>query len=244
MLSDLTAGKVRIIEGGEWPRSVAGFLPAANRLLIDPLAEIHCTNEDPDLRSPRNPEARYLKGGGEALPSESSAYDLAIIENCIDHVRDANGVMRELGRVLRPGGILYLTVNCRTPIGFYVHRVLSTLRLDPGHPHTFTPERLRRVLQQFGFELLDMKVGSYQKAHDEDLNSASLHARRKSLLPSASLSPRLPYSAALVILIERMDSTSLPLAGTSDRPAPGVRRPWRSGDSPDPSRAQPAATGS
>jgi len=84
--------------------------------------------------------------------------------------------------VLRPGGLLYLTVNCRTPTGYWVHRLLSRLRLDPGHPHTFTPPKLRQMLERFGFEVLDLEVGSYVEARKEDQASASPKARLKARL--------------------------------------------------------------
>jgi SAM-dependent methyltransferase len=179
-LSDATSGRARVIEVGCGPVGLAGFFPASERLLVDPLEDYYRHNEV--LSKLRNPEAVYRAGGGEALPAEAGQYDLAVIENCIDHVRDADAVMRELVRVLRVGGLLYLTVNCRTPTGYWVHRMLSRLRLDPGHPHTFTPPKLRRMLEHFGFDVLDIEVGSYAEALKEDQNSASRKARLKARL--------------------------------------------------------------
>lgn len=179
-LSDATEGQARVIEVGCGPVGLAGFFPAAERLLVDPLEDYYRTNQV--LVALRNPQAVYRAGGGEALPAAAGQYDLAVIENCIDHVRDADAVMRELVRVLRPGGLLYLTVNCRTPTGYWVHRLLSRLRLDPGHPHTFTPPKLRQMLEGFGFEVLDLEVGSYEEARKEDRASSSRKARLKARL--------------------------------------------------------------
>src|SRR5437899_1747709 len=72
------------------------------------------------LAALRDPAVDYREGSVEALPCESGHYDLAIIENCIDHVRDMHAGMRELQRALRTGGALYLTVNCRTKWGFVI----------------------------------------------------------------------------------------------------------------------------
>jgi hypothetical protein len=90
--------------------------------------------------------------------------------------------MRELGRALRPDGILYLTVNCRSKTGYMVHRMLSSLRLDPGHPHTFTPPRVAALLRGHGFEPVDTEIGSYEEARREDLASPTRKAHLKAYL--------------------------------------------------------------
>jgi len=193
-LAELTEGSAKVIEVGSGPVGLAGQFLAAERLLIDPLADYYATNEV--LTALRNPDAVYRAGSGEKLPADSGRYDLAIIENCIDHVQDMDGVMRELARVLRPGAWLYITVNCRSPWGYYVHRILSLLRLDPGHPHTFTPARLERLVRRFGFRTLDQQFGSYQQAREKDRASDSARARLKARLGISE------YRAALVACLE------------------------------------------
>lgn len=171
---------VKVIEVGSGPLGLTGFFPAGERLLVDPLEGFYANNTV--LSSLRNSAAVYKKGSGEDLPAPSGHYDLAVIENCIDHVKNVDAVMKELVRVLKPEGLLYITVNCRTPLGFLVHRLLSRLRLDPGHPHTFTPPKFSGLIKRFGFEVLDMTVGSFNQARQEDLASNSRRARLKAHL--------------------------------------------------------------
>jgi SAM-dependent methyltransferase len=147
---------------------------------VDPLADFYGTHEA--LAALRRPDATYVAAGGESMPVETAAFDLAVIENCIDHVQDADGVLRELRRVLRPGGTLFLTVNCRSAAGYYVHRLISSLRLDPGHPHTFTPDRAVARLEASGFSVDDLEVGSYEQERAADLASNSRKARLKARL--------------------------------------------------------------
>lgn len=156
-LEALTAGRARVIEVGSGPVGVVGFFPAMERMAIDPLEPYYSSN--PTLSALRVPSVDYRQGWVESLPCESGRYDLAIMENCIDHVRDVTAAMRELKRALRATGTLYLTVNCRTGWGFLVHRALSRLRLDAGHPHTFTPRRTRRLLRDHGFRELKFEAG-------------------------------------------------------------------------------------
>jgi SAM-dependent methyltransferase len=179
-LAESVAPAVRVLEVGGGPIGVATFYPGSRKLSVDPLQDYYAGNEV--LRALRSPSMEYRTGVGEDLPCEDEEFDMAMIENCIDHVQKVDGVMSELHRSLRPGGILYLTVNCRNPVGYYVHRVLSRLRIDPGHPHTFTPDRTTALLRRHGFEVLDVAVGSYEKARTEDLESEHSRARWKARL--------------------------------------------------------------
>jgi len=176
----LAEGRARVIEVGCGPVGVVGFLPAAERVAVDPLEPYYVTNAT--LTALREPTVAYRGGSAEALPCESGHFDLAIIENCIDHVRDAGAAMRELRRALHSTGTLYLTVNCRTPWGFVVHRALSNLRLDPGHPHSFTPPRLQRLLRDHGFTPLQFETETREEARRVQFDASALRASVKALL--------------------------------------------------------------
>jgi SAM-dependent methyltransferase len=179
-LAQLTDGCARVLEVGCGPVGVVGFFPAAERVAIDPLEPYYASNAT--LTALRNPAVEYRQGPAEALPCPSGRYDLAIIENCIDHVRDVKAAMGELKRALSVAGTLYLTVNCRTPWGFVVHRVLSRLRVDAGHPHTFTPPRVASLLRTTGFESLNVEVESYADARRADWNARETRAHVKALV--------------------------------------------------------------
>jgi SAM-dependent methyltransferase len=165
---------------GSGPLGIVSFFPAGERVAVDPLETFYAGNSV--LTGLRDPHVQYRQGGGEALPCESGHYDLAIIENCIDHVQDVAAVMQELRRVLVPAGVLYLTVNCRTRWGFWVHRALSTLRVDAGHPHTFTARRARVLIHSSGFEIRSLDIGSYMEALWADLHAPQAKGRLKGLL--------------------------------------------------------------
>lgn len=179
-LQRLTTGDAAVVEVGSGPVGVSTFFPGAERVAVDPLMDQYARH--PAFASARDPDVKYLQGRGEQLPCLSGHYDLAIIENCIDHVQDVTSVMRELSRVLKPDGVLYLTVNNRTRAGYYVHRVLSRLRIDRGHPHTFTPDRTVERVCRSGFRPLDTDIGSYRQALREDLTAEDLRSRLKAVL--------------------------------------------------------------
>jgi SAM-dependent methyltransferase len=179
-LSRLLQGDATVLEVGSGPVGVAGFFPAGERILVDPLADYYAENAE--LVALRNRSARYIGTPGEAIPVPEASVDLVICENCIDHVSDCHAVMREIGRVLRPDGVLYLTVNCRSRPGYFVHRALSSCRLDPGHPHTFTPNRLRRLLIRHGFAPAVWEIEDFTPAWLADLRSSDRTARLKAVL--------------------------------------------------------------
>jgi SAM-dependent methyltransferase len=179
-VQDVTDGSSRVLEIGSGPIGVAAYFPAASRVAVDPLEDFYSRNER--LIELRQPDMEYRVGQGEALPVGDGEFDLAIMENCIDHVRDPDAVMQEIRRVLRPNGVLYLTVNCRAVPGYYVHRLLSRLRVDAGHPHTFTAARLRRMVVRHGFEIQRSDEETFTAAWMADLRAPAWKDRMKGVL--------------------------------------------------------------
>ncbi len=178
--SGLLDGSRKIMEIGSGPVGIIGYLPGQDRSAIDPLNRFYST--DPNLTLLRSPGVQYVDAPGEAIPVESSSYDLVIMENCIDHTADPTAVLREIHRVLVPGGTLYLTVNARSRPGYWMHRLLARLELDPGHPHTFTERRFSSFLEAGGFDLSYFESTSWWQAWKRDLTSGGWKPRAKGLL--------------------------------------------------------------
>ena len=53
--------------------------------------------------------AAFVQGDGERLPFRDGVFDLVFSHSVIEHVAQAEGYLRECHRVLRPGGVLYLS---------------------------------------------------------------------------------------------------------------------------------------
>jgi SAM-dependent methyltransferase len=109
----------------------------------------------------RLPEATFVELEPDApLPFGDSEFDLVLLAETIEHVRDVQLLLSELRRVLRPGGRLAVT----TP----AHGRLTGLRLfaggfesefDPLSPHLrfLTKRSLRSLLEQLGFEPVSLE---------------------------------------------------------------------------------------
>lgn len=178
--ADVAAGTSRILEVGGGPVGILPFLPGSRRMSVDPLADVYA--EDDALASLRSPDIEYRAAPGESIPADDGSFDLVLIENCIDHVKDMHAVLAELNRVMVEGGMLYLTVNARCLPGYYVHRALSRLKLDPGHPHTMTRHRPLRLVEGAGFQVLGHTAGSFWKEWVSDLRGPGLRPRAKAVL--------------------------------------------------------------
>jgi SAM-dependent methyltransferase len=171
-------GRRAILELGSGPVGVVGSL--RGRVAVDPLNDAYA--RPPNLVALRDPAVDYLANAAENLPLDSASFDLVIMENCIDHVQDMDAVMSEIRRVLVPGGVLYLTVNSRSAVGYWVHRALARVSLDPGHPHTFTSGRFRRLIERHGFDIREFEEASRFQAWLEHLRSPAIRHRIKALL--------------------------------------------------------------
>lgn len=78
--------------------------------------------------------------GGKVMPLEASSFDAAICIEVLEHAEDPGLLLSEIARVLRPGGVLVLTV----PWSARRHHI-------PHDYHRFTQERLQSLLAASGF---------------------------------------------------------------------------------------------
>jgi SAM-dependent methyltransferase len=73
--------------------------------------------DSPSLTGHRAPGMPILRGVGEHLPFAGESFDLVVCLWVLEHVREPLTVLREVARVLRPGGhFVFLTPNLRNPL--------------------------------------------------------------------------------------------------------------------------------
>src|SRR6266850_385635 len=73
--------------------------------------------DQPSLAEYRAPGMPILRGVGERLPFTDEVFDLVVRLWVLEHLKDPLTVLREVRRVLRPGGhFVFLTPNLRNPL--------------------------------------------------------------------------------------------------------------------------------
>lgn len=111
-----------------------------------------------------------VQGGIEHLALAAGAVDKVICSEVLEHVEDDATALREIYRVLRPGGVLALTVpNAAYPFLWDpINRMLQDLLGRPirggplagiwaGHRRLYTRARLERAVREAGFVVEDSR---------------------------------------------------------------------------------------
>jgi ubiquinone/menaquinone biosynthesis C-methylase UbiE len=176
-LQDLKQRHGRVLEVGSGPIGIVTFLNWGERHTIDPLEEYYKSSTT--LSQLRNSSVKYGSGSGERLPFQEDNFSLVILDNVLDHVHGAEKVLREIHRVLENGGLLYLAVNIHIPWGAFLHRILSKLKIDRGHPYTFTERTIGSFISRHGFKIRSKFINDYAKAKEDDIKSNSIKDKLK-----------------------------------------------------------------
>lgn len=125
---------------------------------------------------------------GEQLPFADDSFEIVLSDNVIDHARDPISIVDEIVRVLKPGGVLYFTVNVHHP--FYelasrAHGLWNAaglkLELSAFADHTvhFTEDRISKAFLQ---RPVDMIIRSSTVAETKKSQRSAKNLRPHAIL--------------------------------------------------------------
>ena len=94
----------------------------------------------------------------EAFPFEDGEFNLVTCLEVIEHIKTPDNMLKEITRVLKPGGSLIIS----TPnINWWYLRIKHLFGKwdmhDPDHIRFYTPTRLKRIMQEYGFKVVEVK---------------------------------------------------------------------------------------
>lgn len=104
------ADDARVLEVGCGSMGLIFFFGAKDGVGVDPLADHYR-----ELFPVWYDRARTVAAHGESLPFEAATFDIVLCDNVVDHAENPRRIVEEICRVLRPGGLLYFTVNVHHP---------------------------------------------------------------------------------------------------------------------------------
>lgn len=136
-----------VLDVGARDGGLRGYLPAGVRYQG---VEINPEFSAPDI---------LIRDISEGLPFDDTAFDYVFCIEVLEHVPEPFRTLSEIHRVLRPGGVLILSV----PNPYHFKEIVWNLLRIPdrqGHMYSWTRQTMTRLGQMSGFEL-DRSGGTY-----------------------------------------------------------------------------------
>jgi len=94
-----------------------------------------------------------LRGDVFELPFPDRAFDRVICAEVMEHVHDYTAAIRELARVLRPGGTIGLTIPTAITERVYLRLTRDYFESPGGHIRIFRPRELARAMSRAGLRV-------------------------------------------------------------------------------------------
>ena len=112
-----------VLEVGSGAHGLIFFFEAEERIGVDPLADDYRA-----LFPAWQDRAITIAAFGERLPFEENRFDVVLCDNVVDHAEHPRHIVEEIVRVLRPGGLLYFTVNVHHPFYHWASTIHAAWR--------------------------------------------------------------------------------------------------------------------
>lgn len=155
------APDARVVEVGSGAHGLIFYFGSSNGIGVDPLA-VSYGNLFPRWQN----SAQTVAAVGESLPFPDQSFDVVICDNVVDHAESPSRIVRELTRILIPGGLLYFTVNFHHRVYAVAAGVHSGWRgiglpyeVGPFADHTthLTLEAAEELFQDLPLQILSKK---------------------------------------------------------------------------------------
>lgn len=114
-----------------------GAMSAALCKTLGQPVEIHGIDISPDMLVQArhrlellNADLALRTGDLTRLPYASNSFDIVLVAHVLEHLPNPQGAIRELYRVLKPGGVIVTCITRRSPFGAFVQMLWRTHQVD------------------------------------------------------------------------------------------------------------------
>jgi SAM-dependent methyltransferase len=168
------AEDARVVEVGSGAHGLIFYFGVRRGIGLDPLAVSYRS-----LFPRWQTCAPTIAAAGEQLPFRDQSFDVVLCDNVVDHAESPARIVGELARILKPGGLLYFTVNFHHPVYAVAAGVHTGWRglgvsyeIGPfaDHTHHLTLVAARGLFAGLPFEML---------SENSNIDEARARARRR-----------------------------------------------------------------
>lgn len=120
-----------------------------------------------DYGSKNYKNLKLIEADAHKLPFSEKSFDLIICTEVLEHVQDPKGVLQEIKRVLKPGGVVIVEMDTNNLlfrlIWFGWTRFKGRVWKD-SHLHQFNQKRIKKIIINSGLSLLKQKFFNFRLA--------------------------------------------------------------------------------
>lgn len=110
---------------------------------------------------------KFIEADAHKLPFSDQSFDLIICTEVLEHVQDPKGVLQEIKRVLKPGGVVIAEMDTNNLlfrlIWFFWTRFKGRVWKD-SHLHQFNRKRIKKMIINSGLRILKQKFFNFRLA--------------------------------------------------------------------------------
>jgi SAM-dependent methyltransferase len=161
---ELTGGKGKVLDIGAGRGEVllAAVTQGWSAVGIEP-------SESFAERASRNSGAEVRRVSVEECGFDAASFDVVILGAVLEHLYNPNETIKEISRILRPGGVLFVDVPNESGLYFKIGNAYQKLRgrqwsvnlaptFEPFHVFGFNAKSLRALLAKHGLRVRDWHV--------------------------------------------------------------------------------------
>lgn len=113
------------------------------------------------------PQISFSHADAHRLPFEKNYFDVVICTEVLEHVVDPQKIMKEIKRVVKPSGIVIISMdsgNLLFGLVWTIWKKFNGKIWQEAHLHKFTPKRLDELFEKTGFKIEKRKFFNLRMA--------------------------------------------------------------------------------